>query len=43
MLQDDRSLLAKTPEMTFSVTDSNWTFNGIAGQGSGNWTKQGAN
>jgi hypothetical protein len=40
VLQDERSLVAKTPEMTFSVSDSTWTFNGIAGLGSGSWTKQ---
>jgi|SRR5262245_7943666 len=39
VVQDERSLVAKTPEMTFSVVDSNWTFNGIAGQASGSWTK----
>src|SRR6185295_6875385 len=39
-LQDERGLVAKTPEMTFSVVDSNWIFNGVAGQGSGSWTKQ---
>lgn len=43
LIQDERSLVAKTPEMTFSVTDSNWIFNGVAGQGSGSLTKQAAN
>jgi len=43
VLQDDRSLVARTSEMTFSVVDSGWIFNGIAGQGSGSWTKQGSN
>ena len=43
VLQDERSLFARTPEMSFSVVDSNWIFNGIAGQGSGSWAKQGSN
>jgi len=43
VVQDERSLVAKTPEMTFSVSDSNWIFNGVAGQGSGSWTKQESN
>jgi len=37
--QDDRSVIARTPDMTFSAVDSSWIFNGIAGQGSGVWTK----
>jgi len=37
--QDDRSVIARTPEMTFSAVESTWSFNGIAGQGSGVWTK----
>jgi hypothetical protein len=40
VIQDDRTVLARTSEMTFSATDSNWTFNGLAGQGSGVWTKR---
>jgi len=40
VLQDERSLMARTTEMTFSVVDSNWIFNGVAGQGSGTWVKQ---
>jgi hypothetical protein len=40
VLQDERSLFARTSEMSFSVVDSNWIFNGIAGQGSGTWAKQ---
>lgn len=43
VVQDERSLIAKTQEATFSVADSNWTFNGIAGQGSGTWSKQALN
>ena len=43
VVQDERSLIAKTQEATFSVADSNWTFNGIAGQGSGTWSKQASN
>ena len=43
VLQDERSLVAKTQDATFSVVDSNWIFNGIAGQGSGSWTKQASN
>jgi hypothetical protein len=37
--QDDRSLIARTSEMTFSVADSAWTFNGVAGQASGTLAK----
>jgi hypothetical protein len=40
LLQDDRSVFARTAEMSFSAVDSGWNFNGIAGQGSGVWTKQ---
>jgi hypothetical protein len=43
VLQDERSLVARTSEMSFSVVQSNWIFNGIAGQGSGSWSKQGSN
>jgi hypothetical protein len=39
--EDDRTVLAKTQDMTFSAIDSSWTFNGLAGQGSGVWTKRG--
>lgn len=35
VLQDDRSIVARTSEMTFSITGTAWTFNGIAGQASG--------
>lgn len=38
--QDDRSVIARTPDMTFSAVESTWSFNGIAGQGSGEWTKR---
>jgi hypothetical protein len=38
--QDDRSVIARTSDMTFSAVDSSWVFNGIAGQGSGVWTKR---
>jgi len=37
--QDDRSLIARTSEMTFSVADAAWTFNGVAGQASGTLAK----
>jgi hypothetical protein len=40
VFQDDRSVIARTPEMTFSAVDSTWSFNGLAGQGSGTWTKK---
>ena len=40
MLQDEQSFVARTSEMSFSVTDSGWIFNGIAGQGSGSLSKQ---
>jgi hypothetical protein len=40
VFQDDRSVIARTPEMTFSAVESTWSFNGIAGQGSGVWTKR---
>ena len=42
VLQDDHSVVAQTREMTFSAVESRWEFNGIAGQGSGSWTKQDA-
>lgn len=38
--EDERSVLARTNEMTFSAVDSAWTFNGLAGQGSGTWVKK---
>jgi hypothetical protein len=40
VLQDDRSVVARTSEMTFSAVESRWELNGIAGQGSGVWTRQ---
>jgi hypothetical protein len=40
VLQDDRSLVAQTREMTFSAVESRWELNGIAGQASGVWTRQ---
>jgi hypothetical protein len=40
VLQDDRSVVAQTRDMTFSAVESRWEFNGIAGQGSGSWTRQ---
>jgi hypothetical protein len=39
VFQDDRSVIARTPDMTFSAVESTWSFNGIAGQGAGVWTK----
>jgi len=38
--QDDRSLIARTSEMTFSVADATWTFNGLAGQAAGTLAKE---
>lgn len=40
--EDERSVIARTSEMTFSAVDANWTINGTAGQGSGTWKKRGA-
>ncbi len=40
VVQDDRSVTARTREMSFSAVDSQWSFNGIAGQGAGVWAKQ---
>jgi hypothetical protein len=40
VVQDDRSVVARTAEMSFSAADSQWTFNGIAGQGAGVWMRQ---
>ncbi len=40
VLQDERSFIARTSEMSFSVVDSDWTFNGLAGSGSGTLSKQ---
>jgi hypothetical protein len=37
--QDDRSLIARTSEMTFSVADASWTFSGLAGQAAGTLAK----
>ena len=37
--QDDRSFIARTSEMTFSVADATWTFNGLAGQAAGTLAK----
>jgi type IV secretory pathway VirB10-like protein len=37
--QDDRSFIARTSEMTFSVADATWTFNGVAGQAAGTLAK----
>jgi hypothetical protein len=33
--QDERNFIARNKEMTFSVVESTWTFNGLAGTGSG--------
>jgi hypothetical protein len=41
LYQDDRNLIARTSEMTFSIVDAGWTFNGIAGAGSGTLSKYG--
>jgi hypothetical protein len=40
VMQDDRRVVARTAEMSFSAVDSQWSFNGIAGQGAGVWAKQ---
>lgn len=40
VFQDDRNVIARTPETTFSAVESAWSFNGIVGQGSGTWTKR---
>ena len=40
MFQDERSIIARTSEMSFSVVDSNWAFNGLAGTGSGTLSRQ---
>jgi hypothetical protein len=37
--QDARGLVARTSEMTFTVVDAAWTFNGLAGTGSGTLSK----
>jgi hypothetical protein len=39
VFQDARSLNARTSEMSFSVVDASWTFNGVAGTGSGTLSK----
>jgi type IV secretory pathway VirB10-like protein len=39
-VQDDRTVIARTKDLTFSAVDATWSFNGIAGQGSGTWSKQ---
>lgn len=38
--QDERSVFARTPDMTFSAVDAAWNFNGIAGQAAGSWKQQ---
>ena len=40
VVQDDGRVVARTPEMSFSAVDSQWSFNGIAGQGAGVWVRQ---
>jgi hypothetical protein len=40
VLEDDRSVVARSGDMSFSAVDAAWSFNGKAGQGSGVWTKQ---
>ena len=40
LFQDDHKLIARTSEMTFSVVDDDWTFNGVAGQATGRLSKQ---
>ena len=40
VLQDEHSVTARTRDMSFSAVDSHFVFNGIAGEGSGVWTKQ---
>jgi hypothetical protein len=37
--QDDRAFTARNAEMTFSVVGSSWTFNGLAGTGSGSLSR----
>jgi hypothetical protein len=39
LFQDDRGFVARTSEMSFSVVDASWTFNGVAGTGSGTLSK----
>jgi hypothetical protein len=39
VVQDELSVVARTRDMSFSAVESSWSFNGIAGQGSGVWTK----
>lgn len=39
VFQDERSFIARSSEMTFSVVDDGWTFNGLAGTGSGTLSK----
>ena len=40
VVQDDERVVAQTREMSFSAVDSQWSFNGIAGQGAGVWVGQ---
>ena len=42
VIQENGSVVARTPEMSFSAVDSQWSFNGTAGQGSGVWIRQAA-
>ena len=35
LVQDDRTLVARTAEMRFSIVDNGWSFDGIPGTGSG--------
>jgi hypothetical protein len=40
VVQDDRRLIARTSEMSFSLVDAAWTFNGIPGSASGTLSKK---
>jgi hypothetical protein len=40
LYQDDGKLIARTSEITFSVVNDEWTFNGVAGQATGRLVKQ---
>ena len=39
LYQDDRSVIARTSEMSFSIVYTVWAFNGLPGVGSGTLSK----
>jgi hypothetical protein len=40
LAQDDRTLIARTTQMRFSIVDNGWSFDGVPGTGSGTLSKR---